>query len=147
MSSTLISFDGKYYEYHGEKKEEQGLAIGGYELDFLSNLVASYLFWENQWYSQTEKLPRHLSRLWPSSIQGKEECKRNKILVRGVPANSEQISGQTTTAVQRRYMDYWCKSLLPTREENIQVLTNNKLLFLDMKNDLVPRGGPVIWRF
>ena len=44
MSSTLISFDGKYYEYHGEKKEEQGLAIGGYELDFLSNLVASYLF-------------------------------------------------------------------------------------------------------
>ena len=30
MSSTLISFDGKYYEYHGGEKEEQGLAIDGY---------------------------------------------------------------------------------------------------------------------
>ena len=30
MSSTLISFDGEYYKYHGGKKEEQGLAIGGY---------------------------------------------------------------------------------------------------------------------
>ena len=44
MSSTLICFDGNYYEYHGGKKEEQGLAIGGYESAFLANLVASYLF-------------------------------------------------------------------------------------------------------
>ena len=44
MSSTLICFDGEYYEYHGGKKEEQGLAIGGYESAFLANLVASYLF-------------------------------------------------------------------------------------------------------
>ena len=41
VSSTLISFDGDYYEYHGGEKEEQGLAIGGYESDLLSNLVAS----------------------------------------------------------------------------------------------------------
>ena len=34
ISSTLISFYGKYYEYHGGKKQEQGLAIGGYELGF-----------------------------------------------------------------------------------------------------------------
>ena len=44
MSSTLIFFDGEYYDYHGGEREEQGLAIGGYELAFLSNLVASYLF-------------------------------------------------------------------------------------------------------
>ena len=44
MSSTLISFDGEYYEYHGGNKEEQGLAIGGYESSFLADLVASYLF-------------------------------------------------------------------------------------------------------
>ena len=44
MSSTLISFDGKYYEYHGGEREEQGLAIGGYESSFLADLVASYLF-------------------------------------------------------------------------------------------------------
>ena len=31
MSSTLISFNGEYYEYHGGEREEQGLSIGGYE--------------------------------------------------------------------------------------------------------------------
>ena len=44
MSSTLICFDGEYYEYHGGEKEEQWLAIGGYELAVLADLVASYLF-------------------------------------------------------------------------------------------------------
>ena len=44
MSSTLISFDGEYYEYHGGEREEQGLAIGGYESAFPADLVASYLF-------------------------------------------------------------------------------------------------------
>ena len=44
MSSALISFNREYYKYHGGEKEEQGLSIGGYELAFLANLVASYLF-------------------------------------------------------------------------------------------------------
>ena len=44
MSSTLIYSNGDYYNYHGGEKEEQGLAIGGYESVFLANLVASYLF-------------------------------------------------------------------------------------------------------
>ena len=44
MSSTPISFDGEYYEYHGGEKEKQGLAIGGYESDFLADLVSSHLF-------------------------------------------------------------------------------------------------------
>ena len=44
MSSTLICFDGEYYEYNGSKKEEQRLAIGGYKSEFLADLVASHLF-------------------------------------------------------------------------------------------------------
>ena len=44
MRSTLISFDGEYYEYHGGEIEEQGSEIGGYESAFLADLVASYLF-------------------------------------------------------------------------------------------------------
>ena len=44
MSSTPISFDREYYEYHGGEREEQGLAIGGYKSAFLADLVASYLF-------------------------------------------------------------------------------------------------------
>ena len=43
MISTLIYFDGEYYKYLGEKKE-QGLAIGEYYPTLLTNLVASYLF-------------------------------------------------------------------------------------------------------
>ena len=44
MSSTLISLDNKYHEYHGGEIEEQGLEIGGYKSAFLDDLVASYLF-------------------------------------------------------------------------------------------------------
>ena len=44
MISTLISFDGEYYEYHGGEREEQGLAIGRDESAFLANLFASFLF-------------------------------------------------------------------------------------------------------
>ena len=44
MSLTLIYFNGKYYECRGRKREEQGLAIGGYESEFLDDLVESYLF-------------------------------------------------------------------------------------------------------
>ena len=44
MSYTLTSFDGEYYKYHSRENEEQNLVVGGYELSFLSDLVASYLF-------------------------------------------------------------------------------------------------------
>ena len=44
MSSTLTSIYGKYYEYHVRERDEQGLSIGGYESEFLVDLVASYLF-------------------------------------------------------------------------------------------------------
>ena len=40
---SIISFYGKYYEYHRGKREERGLAIGGYKSAFLAELVASYL--------------------------------------------------------------------------------------------------------
>ena len=40
----MICFNGKYYDYHCGEKEEQGLAIGGYESAFLVDLVASYVF-------------------------------------------------------------------------------------------------------
>ena len=43
MISTLITLDGKYYKYRGGRRDKQGLALGGYELAFLAELVASYL--------------------------------------------------------------------------------------------------------
>ena len=44
MISTLISFGGYYYKYHGIKNEEKGLTIGGYEYAFLVKLVTPYMF-------------------------------------------------------------------------------------------------------
>ena len=44
MSSTLINFQEKYYEYGEEDLETKILAIEGYESALLSDLVAFYLF-------------------------------------------------------------------------------------------------------
>ena len=62
MGSTLIYFDGEYYEYHGGERQEQGLSIGRYESVFLDDLVASYLFEKNQAEFLPENLPWNLSR-------------------------------------------------------------------------------------
>ena len=45
MSSTLLSFQDKYYEYGDEGLKTKGSVIGGYESAFLAYLVASYLLY------------------------------------------------------------------------------------------------------
>eukprot|EP00957_Ditylum_brightwellii_P100440 7655801-Ditylum_brightwellii.AAC.1 len=53
MKSMLIQFRGQYYVYKGTTKgkelsdEDVALAIGAYELAFLANIVASYMFEES----------------------------------------------------------------------------------------------------
>ena len=41
MSSTLLNFQDKYYEYGDEGLETKGLEIGGYESALLADFVAS----------------------------------------------------------------------------------------------------------
>jgi hypothetical protein len=44
MSSTLITYIDKYYEYDGDlDPEEKGLTIGGYESAWLADLVGAYI--------------------------------------------------------------------------------------------------------
>jgi hypothetical protein len=44
MSSTLLTFVDKYYEYDGDKdSNEKGLTIGGYESAWLADLVGAYI--------------------------------------------------------------------------------------------------------
>ena len=43
MSSTLLNFQDKYYEYGDEGLETKWLAIVGYESSYLADLVDSYL--------------------------------------------------------------------------------------------------------
>ena len=44
MSSTLLTFEEKYFEYGEKVFKTKILAIGRYKSSFLVNLVASYLF-------------------------------------------------------------------------------------------------------
>ena len=44
MSSTLINFQDKYYDYGEEGLETKRLIIGGYKSAFLYDFMASYLF-------------------------------------------------------------------------------------------------------
>ena len=44
MSSTLLIFGDKYYEYGEKGIKIKGLVISGYALVFPEDLVASYLF-------------------------------------------------------------------------------------------------------
>eukprot|EP00957_Ditylum_brightwellii_P183141 13949165-Ditylum_brightwellii.AAC.1 len=54
MKSTLIQFRGRYFVYQGAAKRKElsdenvALAIGAYELDFLANIVAFYVFKEKE---------------------------------------------------------------------------------------------------
>ena len=43
MSSTLLTFEDKYYEYGEKGIKTKGLVIGGYESAFPADLVASFL--------------------------------------------------------------------------------------------------------
>ena len=44
MSSPLLTFEEKYFEYSEKGIKTKGLAIGGYRSAFLANLVSYYLF-------------------------------------------------------------------------------------------------------
>jgi hypothetical protein len=49
MGNTLLLFVNKYYEYKGKKEiQDKGLAIGGYELAWLANLVAAFVLENSQ---------------------------------------------------------------------------------------------------
>ena len=44
MSSTLLTFDEKYFEYSEKGIGTKGLTLGGYESNFFADLLSSYLF-------------------------------------------------------------------------------------------------------
>ena len=70
VSSILLTFEDKYYEYSEKGIKTKGLAIGGYESDFLADLVASYLFEKMQQSIQGSPMERDIQRRWIVSVQG-----------------------------------------------------------------------------
>ena len=67
MSSNPISFLGDYYEYHGGKKYDQGLGIGGYESSLFYRPGYILPFWELQSYFQPDNLPNNLY-IWQPGV-------------------------------------------------------------------------------
>lgn len=49
MANTLITFNGKYWEYGGDfDVYDKGLTIGAYESAWFADLVAAYIFERTQ---------------------------------------------------------------------------------------------------
>ena len=141
MSLTLISFDGEYYEYHGGEREEQGLAIGGYESVFLVDLVASYLFEK----SKIIFLPTIYHGIYLDDglvvFKGKKKASEIKDWL-------EEFQQTANTAAGNRHLKFtaeiWtdgANSPTPEKEDWVQIVAKDKLPFLYMKMSWSPEGG------
>ena len=140
MSSTLISFDGKYYEYNGGEREEQGLDIGGYESVFLSDLVASYLF---------EKAK---ATLYPTTYHGIYRYDglvvfTGKKSAREIKDRLKEFQQTVNKAVGNQHLQFtaeiWTNKEnppTPAKEEGVQIVMNDEFPFLDMKMSWSPEG-------
>ena len=43
IANTMITFNGKYWEYGGSDVDKKGLTIGGFESAFSADLVAAFI--------------------------------------------------------------------------------------------------------
>ena len=105
MSSNLIYFGGEYYEYHGEEKEEQGLAIGGYGLAFLSNLVASYLFEKAKAILNPKTYHGIYRDDGPVVFKGKKSAKEVKYWLEEFQQTVNRAAGNQHLQIHRGNMD------------------------------------------
>ena len=132
MSSTLISFDGEYYEYHGGEKEEQGLAIGGYESVLFSDLVASYLFEK----AKANFNPTTYHGIYRDDglvvFTGKRSAKEIKDWLKTFQQTVDKAARNQHLQFTAEIWTIEEKSPTPAKEERVQIVTNDKFPFLDM---------------
>ena len=133
MSSTLISFDGEYYEYHGREREEQGLAIGGYDSLLLADMVASYLL---------EKAKLNFRRTIYHGIYRDDGLVvfKSKNNASEIKHCLEEFQQTVNTAAENRHLQFTAEiwpnevnSPTPEKEDWFQIVTNDEFPFLDMK--------------
>ena len=140
MISILISFGCEYYEYHGGEREEQGLAIGGYESAFLADLVASYLFEK----SKLNFRPKIYHVIYQDDglvvFKGKKKASDIKDCM-------EEFHQMVNKAEVNQHLQFtaeiWtneANSPTPEKEDRVQTVTNDELPFLDMKMSWSPEG-------
>ena len=138
MISTLISFDGEYYEYHEGEREEQGLAIGGYESSFLANLVASYLF--------ERAKPIFRPTIYRGIYQddglvvsnGKKKASEIKYWLEEFQQTVNTAAGNQRLKFTAEIWTDRANSPTPEKEDRVQILTNVEFFFLDIKMSWSP---------
>ena len=144
MGCTLISFHGWYYEYHGGDNKEQYLAIDGYELEFLSNLVVSYLF---------DKSKELLNQTTYHGIYHNEGLVmfKGKKSVQEIKYWLEEFQHIVYKAAVNQQLQFaaeiWTNDTnLPhsSKKDKVQTVANEKFPFLDMKMSCSPEGGAAI---
>ena len=141
MSSTLISFDGEYYEYHGGEREEQELAIGGYESTFLADLVASYLFEK----ASPIFRPTIYHGIYRDDglvvFEGKKKTSEIKEWLESFQKTVNLATGNQHLKFTAEIWTYGANPPNPEKEDWVQVIAKDKFPFLDMKMSWSPEGG------
>ena len=106
MSSTLLTFEEKYFVYGEKGIKKKVLVIGGYKQDFLADLVASYLF---------EKCKNKFKGiLWKGVyrdnvllvFKGKKSLSEIKRWIEDFQSNVNKIAGNG-------YLQFTCKIWMP----------------------------------
>ena len=140
MSSTLISFDGDYYEYHGGEIEEQGLAIGRYASAFLADLVASYLFEKSK--SNFHPTTYHVIYIDKGLVLfiGKKIAREVKDWLEDFQKTVNKAAGNQHLQFTAEIWTNEENSPTPAKEEIVQIVTNKKFPFLYMKISWSPKG-------
>ena len=126
MSSTLIFFDREYYEYHGGEREEQGLAIGGYESELFTDLFASYFFEK----AKLNFCPTIYHGIYQDDGLVVFKDKKKAIEIKDW---LEEFQQTVNTAVGNRHLQFtaeiWtdgANSPTPEKEDRFQIVTNNE---------------------
>ena len=141
MSSTLIYFDGEYYEYHGGEREEQGLAIGKYESEFLADLVASYLFEK----ASPIFRPTIYHGIYLDDglmvFKGKKETSEIKDWLEKFQQTVNLAAGNQHLKFTAEIWTDRANPLIPEKEDQVQIVAKDEFPFLDMKMRWSTEGG------
>ena len=140
MSSTLICLDGDYYEYHRGEKAEQGLVIGGYELAFLADLVASYLFEK----SKAHFYPTIYHGIYRDDGLVVFKGKKSVIKIKDWLDEFQQTVNKAAGNEHLQFTtEIWKPNKNPppqAKEERVQTVTKDEFPFFDMKMKWTPEG-------
>ena len=138
MGCTLISFHGWYYEYHGGDNKEQYLAIDGYELEFLSNLVVSYLFDKSKELLNQTTYHGIYHNEGLFMFKGKNSVQEIKYWLEEFQQKLDKAEGNQHLQFTAEIWTNNTYSPPSTKKDKVQTVASDELHFLDVKSSCPP---------